>query len=119
MDQVKVNVVQFEVLEGLFAGGHDDVSFVERVPKLGDDEEFVASYIAGSNLLAYRRAYFGLVAIKHSAVEVAVADVDGIFYCLTDFSRGSLKKYPVYTYVRRFKKNYIILICCGLHAYLF
>lgn len=96
MDQIKVNVVQSEVLKGFFTSGHDDVSFVERVPKLGDDEEFVASYVAGSNFFAYRGAYFGLVAVKHSTVEVAVANVDGIFYCLADFSRISLKKYPVY-----------------------
>jgi len=78
VDEIEVEVVDAPVGELLADDGLDALTIVEGVPELGDDEELLALHDtlldgAGDTLTA-----LDLVAIVSSAIEEAVAGLDGL-----------------------------------------
>lgn len=82
VDEVQVQVVQAEVRQGPAEGGFDGAAAMAVRPELAGDVEVLALHDAFSDLRGDRLADFFLVAVTVRAVEMAVADVDGVFHGL-------------------------------------
>lgn len=80
MNQIQINVFKAEILKGVFEGSFDEIGSHVRAPQLTGDEEVLSFYHSFLDLRGYGLTDFLLVSVKMSAIDVPVADVDGILH---------------------------------------
>ena len=80
MDQVQIQLRQLQVGQGLGQGGPHLFRAVAVVPELGGDPKLLPPHHAVALRAGQGRADLGFVAVDRSAVDVAVAQLDGRAY---------------------------------------
>ena len=78
MNQVQVNVVGAQLLQGSLEGLESALVTLVRVPQLGGEEDIFASHVGVSDSAAHPR----LVAVDSGGVDMAVAGFQGGAYNL-------------------------------------
>lgn len=88
MHQIQINIVQTQVLQGSLETLLD--AGVVRAPQLGSDEQILALDNASVNGLLDTLADLVLIAIAQSAVNVAVARLNGVAHGASNLARRGL-----------------------------
>ena len=78
MDHVQVEVLETQIRERLPECRRDVLSPVRVAPELGGDPQVLAGHLTVANRVAERLANLGLVAVERGAVDMPVADPDGL-----------------------------------------
>ena len=78
VDEEEVELLEAKIGEGAFAGGPDVLGFVVGVPELAGDPEVVAAAESGIEGAGDTFADEGFISVVGGAVEMTVADFDGL-----------------------------------------
>jgi hypothetical protein len=94
VDEVKVNVLELQLLQDLLQLDLDELPLVEGIPEFARDEEVLALDNSLGDFRVDGLADLLLVAIDVGAIDVPVANVDCFLYSFGYFARLRLKIYP-------------------------
>lgn len=92
MDQIQVQIVQAEVFKGFTYCRFDSVTTMTVAPEFAGDVEVFAFDDAFVDFGGDALANFFLVAVDVGAIEMAVADVDGVLDRLGYFTGFGLEE---------------------------